>query len=66
MLVCHFGVVLPVFEVINMFRIHLFSLSKLFSVIPVIFHSVTIESKSEPKDTVAKVLRPLLHPVQWV
>lgn len=27
---------------------------------------MTVESKSEPKDTVAKVLRPLLHPVQWV
>lgn len=49
-----------------MFRIHFIAASKLFLVIAVIFHPVTVESKSEPKDTVAKVLRPLLHPVQWV
>lgn len=40
--------------------------SKLFSVVAVIFHPVALESKSEPTDAVAQILRPLLHPVQRV
>lgn len=63
---CYFSVVFSVIGVNNMFRIHLISVSKLSSVIAVIFHPVAVESKSESEDAVAKVLWPLLHPVQWV
>lgn len=50
-----------------MFTIHFIYVSKLFPVIAVVFFGpVTVESKSEPEDAVAEVLRPLLHPVQWL